>query len=330
MKEKGEKNNGNFWHVRILLASPLPPPVGGIGTWTKIVLEEMKERPGLEIKHVNTALRWKKQGIDSLGLRILGGILQAVWDISCIGMIIVFFRPNVLHLTTSAAFASLKDAVLMLFARLFGVVGLIHYHTSYLTSQNPNGWQIRTARLAMTMAGGVIVLDPKTHDFIKSFLPPHKLHKIPNMIDLKGIDDLGKNNQVNIIPQSSSIVHCLFVGRVVSEKGIVELVEACNHIPEVQLHLVGPVAVKFQEHLLQIAKGRGNGEWLHFYGQVDNVEARGHITRSDIVILPSYYEAFPNVVLESMAFGKPVIASDVGAISEIIDAFGKKPLRSMR
>ena len=325
MKEARKKTDEHWEPLRVLLVSPKPPPVGGIAIWTNILLAEMKKMSGIRMKHVNTALRWKKEGIDSLWRRLSGGAMQALWDFFSVSLSLIRFRPHVLHLTTSAAYASLKDAVLLLLARFLGVVGVIHYHTSYVAYQNPGGWQFRCARFAMGIAAGVVVLDPKTYELVREYLSSEKLYKIPNMIDLKRIDSLVKNEQQNISTQSSTDVHCVFVGRVVREKGIIEQVEACSQIPGVQLHLIGPVDYSFRQELQQLAHSRERGQWLHFHGQVDNHEACRCILQSDIVVLPSYYEAFPNVVLESMALSKPVVASNVGAVSEMIDAQGEHP-----
>jgi len=311
--------------LRVLLVSPIPPPVGGIATWTKILLSEMKKRPSIELKHVDTALRWKIQGIHSTWRRLSGGLVQAAWDIFHVVMGLIRYRPHVLHLTTSGAYGSLKDCILLVFARLFGVPGLIHYHTSILASHGVESWQFRIARLVMTLSACIVVLDPKTFGLLQNYVPTHKLHKVPNMIDLKLVDQLREDVQQKTPTELSTTVRCIFVGRVIQNKGVVEQVAACSKLPELELHLVGPIEGFFRKQLQEIAKCREGGEWLKIHGQLDSNEARRKIFQSDIVLLPSYFEAFPNVVLESMAFAKPVVASDVGAISEMIDAQGKNP-----
>ncbi|ETX07227.1 MAG: hypothetical protein ETSY2_12405 [Candidatus Entotheonella gemina] len=50
-----------------------------------------------------------------------------------------------------------------------------------------------------------------------------------------------------------------------------------------------------------------------------------YIQQSDVLLLPSYHEAFPYVVLEGMALGKPVVVSNVGAMPEMINAAGEQP-----
>jgi glycosyltransferase involved in cell wall biosynthesis len=54
----------------------------------------------------------------------------------------------------------------------------------------------------------------------------------------------------------------------------------------------------------------------HFIGNIPNAGA--YCRFADVFCLPSDYEGLPMVILEAMSFGKPVVASDVGGIKEIV------------
>ena len=308
--------------LRVLLSSPLPPPVGGIATWTKILLGETRQYPNLQIKHVDSAVRWKSIVNRSHLLRLVGGSLQALRDIGRVLVAIVRFRPHVLHLTSTAGYASWKDMVMMLLVWMFGTRGLIHYHTSRIAGyQRSRAWQWYATLLAMRLATAVVVLDSKTYACLRNVLPPQKLQKIPNMIALNKIDELVlQTNMVAPARPHSQDVHLVFVGHVVAEKGLVEQVQACAQLEHVQLHIIGPAVGKFRGYLEHLAQSRQGGQWLHFYGSVEHEEAWYHILCSDILLLPSHDEAFPNALLEGMALAKPVVVSNVGAMTEMIDA----------
>ena len=312
--------------TRVLLAAPLPPPTGGIAVWTGILLRDMHQHPDIEIHHVNTALRWKKSVALNHGARLIGGTLQAFWDIARVGMALVRYRPHVLHLTTSAGFASVKDAAILSLARRLGSTGYIHYHTSILGNGQLQGWQLRAAYRAMQVADRVLVLDDKTHRAVQQHIPEQKLHILPNMIELKRVDDVCANMAASIETTTPEArLRCVYIGRVVVDKGIDEQVVACAQLPGVRLDIVGPVDVDYREHLQHLAQSREQGQWLHFHGQVDHDEVYAYIQQSDVLLLPSYHEAFPYVVLEGMALGKPVVVSNVGAMPEMIDANGNQP-----
>ena len=237
------------------------------------------------------------------------------------------FRPHVLHLTTSAGYASLKDALVLMLARLFGVAGLIHYRTSEIgLYENIGGWKLYAAFAAMRFASIVVALDNRTYAFLQKLLPAHKVVKIVNMIDLDEIDGLVRKTRVEFPNKSNgNNPRLVFVGRAVPEKGLVEQITACAQLPSVHLHIVGPVNEEFQHQLQHVARSREEGTWLHFHGDVDNEEACRQVLWSDIFLLPSLYEAFPNALLEAMALAKPVVVSDVGAMPEMIDAKGESP-----
>ncbi len=113
----------------------------------------------------------------------------------------------------------------------------------------------------------------------------------------------------------------VFIGRMVLDKGINELVEAfdrlCCERDDVALRLVG----RFEDELdpvLPQTKERieRNGKILFEGYQTD---VRPYLVASDALVLPSYREGFPNVVLQAGAMGLPVIVTDVNGSDEAIE-----------
>ncbi|KRD07482.1 glycosyl transferase family 1 [Flavobacterium sp. Root901] len=123
---------------------------------------------------------------------------------------------------------------------------------------------------------------------------------------------------LNIIPTDFVFI---FVGRLVSDKGINELVKSFNELSKdysnAKLILVGP----FEEELdpldlntLQIIKE--NSKILSVGFQQD---VRSYFAISDCLVFPSYREGFPNVVMQAGAMGLPSIVSDINGCNEIIE-----------
>jgi len=129
------------------------------------------------------------------------------------------------------------------------------------------------------------------------------------------IDALKK--QLNISPQD---VVFLFIGRVVKDKGINELVEAFNAISQshsdAKLIIVGGK----EEELDPIAPATdtiiNNNNNIHEIGAVKDI--RPYVAISDVLAFPSYREGFPNVVLQASCMERPCIVTDINGCNEII------------
>jgi len=102
-----------------------------------------------------------------------------------------------------------------------------------------------------------------------------------------------------------------FVGRLSPEKNIPIILYCAKVIPDASFVIVGDGPQR--KPLEQMAKQLNN---VCFIGSKDNVEE--FYATFDLLILPSTMEGMPLVILEAMMAGVPVIASDVGAISEIV------------
>jgi glycosyltransferase involved in cell wall biosynthesis len=111
--------------------------------------------------------------------------------------------------------------------------------------------------------------------------------------------------------------HLLYFGRLAAEKGIEILLLAMKNFRDVPLLLAGegPDKGRFEE--ITREEGLDN---VRFVGKANRSEVESLIRRSKFTILPSiWYENCPLSILESMAYGKPVIGARIGGIPDLIE-----------
>jgi glycosyltransferase involved in cell wall biosynthesis len=112
----------------------------------------------------------------------------------------------------------------------------------------------------------------------------------------------------------------LFVGNLNYEKGILELVNSFNAVASSnsRVHLLvvgdGPGRELFEETKQKVPWGN----WIHLSGLVPHDRMAAYLCAGDIFVLPSYGEGFPNVIKEALACERPVIATSVGGIPEVV------------
>ena len=112
----------------------------------------------------------------------------------------------------------------------------------------------------------------------------------------------------------------VFIGRIVRDKGIDELVEAFTSLhtrhPEARLILVG----RFEDNLDPVSESTRAA--IHSHPAIEAVgnqsDVRPWLAASDALVFPSYREGFPNVVIEAGAMGLPSIVTDINGSREII------------
>ena len=152
-------------------------------------------------------------------------------------------------------------------------------------------------------------------------IPMEKLNHIPTFFNLKEV-----NPEVEYKP------FVLFVGRIEKQKGLMSLVKAFETIPY-ELKIIGFSNDGFEDELKQYLgrpiNGDLNVEETTAYGKNGNIHFLGRKKFEDIVpylkscmctVVPSeWYDNFPNVVLESYAYKKAVIATDFGSLQYMVD-----------
>lgn len=119
-------------------------------------------------------------------------------------------------------------------------------------------------------------------------------------------------NSTICLSSSRKNIKIIAIGRLVKEKGFQHLIKAMNKMKDdvFEVNIYGDG--NYRKELEKIVDFKN----ITFHGFVSNIDEM--IEKSDILILPSYQEAFPFVILEALSRGKIVIATNVGGIPEII------------
>jgi glycosyltransferase involved in cell wall biosynthesis len=121
--------------------------------------------------------------------------------------------------------------------------------------------------------------------------------------------------ELNISEESEAV---LFVGNIIREKGISELLEAFKNVrekrPKVELYLIGASRnTSYQKELDQL-----KGEGVHFMNPFPQKDLAKWMSAADVFVLPSHLEGFGLVAVEAMSCHTPVIGADVGGLHYLL------------
>jgi len=152
-------------------------------------------------------------------------------------------------------------------------------------------------------------------------LPEDKLVMVPNGVNTEVYaghgEDLSEFRSKFALPEEKIV---LFVGRLVYEKGVHVLVNAVPKVLEkanAKFIIVGNGYMK--EQLSGLVKSMGLVHKVLFTGFVDDETLRKLQRCADVSVVPSLFEPFGIVALEAMAARSPVVVSDTGGLSEIVE-----------
>jgi len=141
-----------------------------------------------------------------------------------------------------------------------------------------------------------------------------KLHVLRNGVDLELFHPLERES----IRRELGVDRTLFlsIGNLIPLKGHDIAVKAVARLPETELIIVGSGPAR--NSLRQLSASLGVDDRVRIIENLPQNELVRYYNAADALILASSSEGMPNVVLESMACGTPVVATDVGGTSELI------------
>jgi glycosyltransferase involved in cell wall biosynthesis len=163
--------------------------------------------------------------------------------------------------------------------------------------------QARLADRTVSLGGG---LDREVREFLR--VPGAKVDVLPNAVDLDYIDAFPAGARA-----ASGPTRFVFVGRLEHNKGVAYLCEAFAGVEDAHLTIVGSGPLEAD------LKARFEGPNIEFAGRLDDAELFARYHASDCFVFASLYEGMPTVILEAMACNLPVIATDIGAVTTMVD-----------
>lgn len=171
------------------------------------------------------------------------------------------------------------------------------------------------ANLFMRKTHQVVAVSHKMQKDLKfSLFPFSKIAIIENMLSFNEAQSLRETH----LAVTNELIHLIYIGRISPEKGLIEFIHAFKNISDPQLYVVtilgdGPT----KKEAMNLTEKLGLSQFS-FKGFVSNPGA--YLVKADVLIMPSLTEGLPMTLIESLAVGVPVIANDVGAISELVQS----------
>jgi glycosyltransferase involved in cell wall biosynthesis len=177
-------------------------------------------------------------------------------------------------------------------------------------------------RLTMRQAQAIVAINQRGYECIKRFVPPHahKVHLIQNGVDLDRFRPVDAGQAKVRLGLAASTPTIGMVAQLDARKDHESVLSATRQLvekyPELRVYMVGdgPRRAEVQS----LAEAMGLERQVVFVGFVADVAPV--VGAMDVVVLASFAEGTPVSLLEAMSMGKPIVASAVGGVPELIGA----------
>lgn len=192
------------------------------------------------------------------------------------------------------------------------------------TDQLPFDWSTRpvykwAARTAAKRCAAIIVVSQEMHKWWAfSGASPDRLKVIPQGVDTEFFRPIPDARARLGLGPNEKIV--LYAGRLAVHKGVDYLIKAMpsirDHVPEVRLHIAGDGLMR--RTLQEQVNNAGIGDAVVFHSWIDRQEMPLWYSAADICVLPSFTEAMPRVMFESMACGTLFMGTPISGVVDHI------------
>ncbi|NIA31961.1 MAG: glycosyltransferase, partial [Actinobacteria bacterium] len=216
---------------------------------------------------------------------------------------------------------------------------VLHMHCEWLTQLNAQVIRNRLRQVDLIVGCSEYIstkIRNRFHEYAAKCVTVH------NGVTIEGTGETFNKKGI----AKNGTVQLLFVGRLTPEKGVHVLIDACEILSkkqvDLQCNIIGPEAVTpkefivnfnhnnsvadldsyYEKSYLSILKERvetRHVQGVNFVGLVPHQQIRPYYEKADVLVNPSFSESFGMSLVEAMASSVPVVATQVGGMTEIVD-----------
>ena len=327
--------------LRVLIASSVyPPKIGGPASQAQLFAREL-DRRGVQVRVLTYGPAVEtKDGVDveyldcSTARGTLASLRRSLLVARQVNRLFKTFRPHVVQMQTPTGVLPLTVGVL---ARLNHTPSWVKFAADpvfqLLHERTPTGGGSSALGMKLRLRAGAIKTLAKlvfrTYRFAWATSPAvaselkqrwgvseKRIVTAPNLVDLRGVgprDGIGD--------EEGTAFGLLMVTRLQKQKGIDVAIRALAELgdPRFILRVVGEGDEKHAEELRRLARQLEVADRVDWAGKVAREQLPDEYRRASLLLVPSRYEPFGIVLIEAMASGLPIVATNVGGIPYVVD-----------
>jgi glycosyltransferase involved in cell wall biosynthesis len=306
----------DFSGIRVVVVAHGPPLKGGIATVALDLVEDPVLNAEFEIVFQNTS-----QNDEARGKFALVNVRRAfndAWDTFRLAR-----RGSVVHSHSVQEpwLTGWRQVAIAVAARLRGARVLLHNHAQPPYMERPGEYRVgRLNRWAFAaldrLVDANILIAAAGEANIRPYMPTVELPVVHNSAV---VDDMVQSSAVHDPPV------VLFIGELLERKGLVTLLDALDQLDargvgDYELRIIGdnrPGLDPDKDAMVAEILRRGRGDTMT--GPLSRAEVYANLAEADLYVFPTWTEGQPFTVIEALSSGVPIVASDIEAISAMID-----------
>ena len=292
--------------MRVVLLAPLPPPTGGIASWTKRMLEStLKNEWKVSVVDEKLIGRRQKEG-GGFRKSVISEISRSFRIWKNIKIQANKEKIDIVQACIPATDgAMLREIISSRISRNNGAKFITHFRCTIPNMIISKRSKV-LLRLLLKSSDAVFCLNEQSVDYIKKIREDIKCFNIPNFINE---DEMFERKEF-----STKIRKIVYTGHINEEKGCNIIIEVAKEFPNIEFRLIGRIQMNLD----------GLPSNVVIMGEQDRKNVQNELKEADVFIFLSRYkgEGFSNSLAEAMAFSLPCIVSDWAANKDMIGEDG--------